>query len=206
MRRLSVFFLLLGAVPLLHGDVQVLDFEGLPDSTLITNQYPGIFFTNAIAYTAGDTLNDFDFPPHSGTSVAFDYTGPMSIAFSLPVVSFSGYFTYFEPLTLQAYDASGDLLDTVVSSFSSNLANGDGDPGSSPNEFLDVSSASFIATVVITGDPGGTSFSLDDATITTSTATATPEPSSLAGITMLVLMGAFVRRRALVDRNSEARR
>jgi hypothetical protein len=203
MRWVSVCWLLLGAVPLLRGDVQVIDFEGLPDSTLITNQYPGIFFTNAIAYTAGDTLNDFDFPPYSGTSVAFDYTGPMSISFSLPVVSFGGYFTYLEPLTLQAYDASGDLLDTVVSSFSSNLANGDGDPGSSPNEFLDVSSSTYIAEVVITGDPDGTSFSLDNATITT--ATATPEPSSLASITPLVLIGAFVRRRALVRRNSEAR-
>jgi hypothetical protein len=203
MRWFSAFWLLLGAVPLLRGDVQVIDFEGLPDSTLITNQYAGIFFTNAIAYTAGDTLNDFDFPPESGTNVAFDYTGPMSISFSLPVVSFGGYFTYLEPLTLQAYDSSGDLLDTVTSSFSSNLANGDGDPGSSPNEFLDVSSGTFIAEVVITGDPDGTSFSLDNATITT--ASATPEPSSLAGIAALVLIGAFVRRRSLVGR-SEARR
>ena len=84
-----------------------IDFEGLADSTILTNQYPGITFTNAIILTAGISLNEFEFPPHSGVNVASDNNGPITIVFSSPVLSFSGYFTYVEPLTLDAFDSLG---------------------------------------------------------------------------------------------------
>jgi hypothetical protein len=47
-----------------------LDFEGFPDSTILSTQYSGLTFTNAIILTAGISLNEFEFPPHSGVNVA----------------------------------------------------------------------------------------------------------------------------------------
>src|ERR1022692_3582415 len=105
--RLSGAFLLLLAPaalsPLSAGTV-TLDFEGFPDSTPLTTQYPGLTFQNATILTAGIGLNELEFPPHSGTNVVFDDGGPISILFDGPVLSFSGYFTYAEPLVLAAFD------------------------------------------------------------------------------------------------------
>ncbi len=161
----------------------VLDFEGFPDSTSLTTQYPGITFSNATVISAGITLNEFELPPHSGTNVVFDDGGPMTISFASPVLSFGGFFTYYEPLTLQAFDASNTLVASATSAFSINVGCDPGpsclgDTGSSPNEFLQVGFPSGISSVTITGDPAGTSFVLDDATITTAAASV-PEPSSI---------------------------
>jgi hypothetical protein len=150
----------------------VLDFEGSPDSTILTNQYPGVTFTNAIILTAGVSLNEFEFPPLSGVNVASDNGGPMSITFATPVMSFAGYFTYLEPLTMSAFDAADDQVASASSLFSDNLAclagpPCSGDPGSSPNELIQVSFTGGVSSVTITGDPAGGSFTLDDATYTT---------------------------------------
>ena len=158
----------------LHAGTVVLDFEGFSDSTSLTTQYPGLIFSNATVITAGITLNEFEFPPHSGVNVVFDDGGPMSILFDSPVLSFGGYFTYLEPLTLAAFDATSTQVGSAVSSYSSNLAIS-GDTGSSSNEFLAVNFASGISSITISSDPLGGSFVMDDATYT-STA---PEPSSI---------------------------
>lgn len=155
-----------------------IDFEGFPDSTIITDQYPGLTFTNTIILAAGISLNEFEFPPYSGLNVASDNGGPITIDFSTPVTSFGAYFTYLEPLTLAGFDASNDEVASAVSLFSTNDALY-GDPGSSPNELIQVSFAEGISSVTITGDPLGGSFALDDATYTTA-ATSTPEPFSIA--------------------------
>jgi hypothetical protein len=157
-----------------------IDFEGLPDSTVFTNQYAGLTFANAIVLTASIGLNEFEFPPHSGTNVVSDNGGPILISFSNPVFSFSGYFTYLEPLTLVAFDATNTQVASATSGFSNNLAclagpPCSGDPGSSPNEFLQVNSPGGILSIVITGDPMGGSFVLDDVTY----ATSVPEPDSI---------------------------
>lgn len=162
--------------PLSAGTI-TLDFEGFPDSTILDTQYPGLTFSNTIILTAGIGLNEFELPPHSGTNVAFDNNGPISIVFDTPVLSFGGFFTYAVPLTLVALDATSSQVGSSVSAFSSNLGLS-GDVGSSPNEFLSVSFSSGISSVTITGDPAGGSFALDDATIT-ATDTAVPEPSSI---------------------------
>lgn len=169
-----------------------IDFEGFPDSTILTNQYPGLSFNNAIILTAGISLNEFEFPPHSGVNVASDNNGPMTIDFSSPVSSVGGYFTYAEPLTLVAYNSSDQEVGSTASAFSSNMALS-GDPGSSPNEFLSITEPG-IASLVITGDPNGGSFALDDLTYTSSV----PEPDTIAlvfgGISLLV---ALIRGRSL---------
>jgi hypothetical protein len=161
-----------------------IDFEGFPDSTIVTNQYPGLTFTNAIILTAGVSLNEFEVPPHSGVNVVSDDNGPMTIDFASAVTSVSGYFTYTVPLTLSAFDASDNLLATAKSAFSNNLALS-GDPGSSPNELITLSSALGISSVEFLGDPAGSSFVLDDLTYVTS---ANPVPAPPIGHGLLVLL------------------
>jgi hypothetical protein len=175
------------------GHAATIDFEGLGDSTILTNQYPGLTFTNTIILTAGISLNEFDFPPHSGTNVASDNNGPISIAFSAPITSFSGYFTYVEPLTLDGFDASDTEVASAVSAYSSNDALV-GDPGSSPNEFLSLSFAGGMSSVTITGDPAGGSFVMDDAQYTPA-ATPVPEPSSIILSLASILLGLLAVRK-----------
>src|SRR5712691_3984147 len=124
----------------------VIDFETLTDSTAITTQFAGLTFSNATVLTAGVSLNEFEFPPNSGNNVAADDGGAITIAFGVLQASVGGRFTYLLPLTLTAFDAALKPIATDVSDFSSNLALS-GDPGSSPNELLQVSSALGIARV-----------------------------------------------------------
>jgi hypothetical protein len=180
---LSVSWMLsvVAAIPTaLSANPIVIDFEGLPDSTILTTQYPGLSFTNAIILTAGISLNEFEFPPHSGVNVASDNGGPMSIAFASPVVTFGGYFTYAEALTLIGFDAMNNQVASATSLFANNEAIS-GDTGSSPDEFLQITFAGGISEVTINGDPAGGSFALDDPSYTTGTtgATSVPEPRTL---------------------------
>ena len=177
MRSCAVALLLfVAAVPLTAGSV-TLTFEGFPDSTILTAQYPGVTFTNAIILTAGISLNEFEFPPYSGVNVASDDNGPMSITFASTISSFGAYFTYAEPLTLDAFGATDTLVASAQSAFSNNMALS-GDPGSSPNEFIEVSFAGGISSVTITGDPEGWSFAMDNVMYTT-TGNTVPEPGSI---------------------------
>lgn len=170
----------------------VFDFEGLTDGQAVTNQLPGVLFGHALALTAGLSLNEFEAPPHSGTTVIGDDGGVLSIQFATDVSSVAGYFTYISPLTLEAFDASNNLLGSVVSQFGNNLALS-GDPGSAANELL-LFNGPGIARIVITGLPDGNSFVLDDLTI--DAATNVPEPASL--VLLLTGLGALLahRRRA----------
>ncbi len=81
-----------------RGDV-VLDFDGFPDFTEITDQFAGLGVTvaGATVINAGGALNP-DFPPHSGTGVVFDFP-----------VSFGGEMT-FTFTRLLGTDASGGNL------------------------------------------------------------------------------------------------
>jgi len=151
----SLFFL----CPLVLADT-IIAFEGFPDGTVLAAQYSGLIFSNAVILSAGITLNEFEFAPHSGIAVASDNGGAMTITFASPVQAFSGYFTYSVPVTLQAFDSSNNQVATAVSRFSSNEAFS-GVLGSRPNELLRAT-ASRIARVVITGLSGGTSFTVDD--------------------------------------------
>ena len=196
---LLLVLLALAAPANLIADMIAIDFEGLPDSTILTNQYPGVTFSNAIILSTGISLNEFEFPPHSGTKVASDSGAPMSITFLTPVQDFGGYFTYTEPLTLDAFGIGNTLLASVTSSFSNNEALS-GVAGSSPNELLRVRSLSGISRVTITGDSAGGSFTVDDANYS-GTSAAVPEPS---GFSLLLLGGAMVlliRRRPAVGRS-----
>jgi len=184
-----VSILLVVAGTSLRAGTVTLDFEGFSDSTILTNQYSGLgaTFSNTIIFTAGISLNEFELPPQSGVNVAFDNNGPISISFTNPVLSFGGFFTYAVPLTLAAFDATSTQVGSAMSAFNSNLALS-GDAGSSPNEFLQVSSAGGISSVTITGDPGGGSFAMDDATFSTAGSSTVPEPNTLG----LIFLGSMI--------------
>lgn len=176
----------------------VIDFEGLADLEVVTSQIAGLTFQHATALTAGVSLNELEFPTESGQAVVSDDGGPMSVTFGSPVYSVGGFFTYLEPLTLDAYDGSGGLLGSVSAAFLNNLALS-GDAGSSPNELLEFGSATPIASIVLTGDPLGGSFVLDNLTFDPTPASV-PEPDSLTlvGAGALVLFCTRRRTRAEV--------
>jgi hypothetical protein len=136
------------------------------DSTIVTNQYAGATFVNAIILTAGITLNEFEFPPHAGSNVASDNGGPTTISFASPLRSFGGYFTYGVPLSIQALGSSNSVIASTSSAYSNNEALS-GVSGSHPNELLQVGSATGIHSIVITGRAQGASFTMDDVTLIT---------------------------------------
>jgi uncharacterized protein (TIGR03437 family) len=150
--------------PAAQAGTTILDYEGFQDSAALVSQYPGLTFSHAAILQSGVSLNEFEFPPHSGTNVVSDSGGAMTVAFSVPVASFSGFFTYKVPVTLTAYDANNVVLGSATSHFTNNQALS-GAPGTSANDNIQVSSASGISKVIITGAAGGASFTMDDSVL-----------------------------------------
>lgn len=165
-----------------------IDFEGLSDGTLLSTQYPGVAFSNAQILTSGISLDEFEFPPHSGSNVFTDLMGPVFLTFAAPIDFFSGYFTHSSQLSLYGFDINHVQVAVRTSSFFNNL-NLSGDPGSAPNELLAVS-ASPISFIEILGDPRGSSFVGDDIQFTASTTSPVPEPSTamLVALALLTLV------------------
>jgi hypothetical protein len=186
-----------GALSAAQAAVVTYGFDTLIDSESVTNQFAGLSFANATVLTAGISLNDFEFPPSSGTNVLVDEGGPMEILFSSPVFSVGAAFTYSTSLSFSIYDAADVLLGTVVSLGNSNLAvSGE---GFAVNELLSFSSVGgAISRLVISGDSFGGSFVMDDLTVDFGTAAPVPEPATLALVAGLlglgVLPGGWMRR------------
>ena len=95
------------------------------------------------------------------------------------MASVSGFFTYLTGLNFLAFDSIGTQIAAASSAFSTNLALS-GDVGSTPNEFLQVASSSGIASVSISGDPSGGSFTLDNLTFQQASSNPVSEPATLA--------------------------
>src|SRR5262245_61969939 len=106
--RVAVFALLFTVMA--SASPVVLDFENLLDGTPVGGSVPGLTFVNALVLTAGISVNEFEFPPHSGQNLVFDDGGPISIQFSSPVRSFSGFFTYLAPIALTTFDSSNAAI------------------------------------------------------------------------------------------------
>jgi hypothetical protein len=169
----------------------VIDFDTLGDLGSVTSQFAGLTFSNATVLTAGSSLNEFEFPPRSGSNVLFDDGGAISIDFTTPIFGFGGFFTYLTPLTITAFDSSHNLLGSVSSQFATNLAVS-GDAGTSPNEFLQFWSTVAIGSVSVAGDPAGGSFVVDDVTLQTA---PVPEPGTLSLLAVGALLAVRARRR-----------
>jgi RHS repeat-associated protein len=168
----AAFSLICLSVGSVFGDV--IDFETLPDAFFfngggqnIGNHYPGLTIgpdvTGLSVSRFGGYASDA-FPPHSGDVAIFDAADPtVTIAFSSPVQFFGIWYTSFDPLTLQTFDASDNLLGSIVGS-----PNTDGTTGT--NSFISLANPA-ISSVSLTSSPG--LFTLDDLT-------TVPEPSTFA--------------------------
>lgn len=169
-------------------------FDSLADLDPVATQFSpsGVTFANAIALKAGLSLNDGEFPPHSGSGVIADDGGPMTLLFSTPVAQVGAFFTYMLPLTLTAWDVLDHVVGSLTSAFANNTAVS-GDPGSLPNEWLQLAFASGIAKLTVEGDALGGSFVLDDLSFTP-TALPVPEPG-MAALMAVGLMGLLAGRR-----------
>ena len=184
--------------------IVVYDFDGLafpgdPNNPL-TTQIAGLTFTNTNIYKAGINLTEDEYPPKSGDMVVAGDNGEITIIFSTPVFSVSGYFTYDDRLLMRAYDSANVLLDTVRGNYESNLRLS-GDAGSAPNDFLTyVSTSGPIARVAIAGRSAASIFVLDDLTI--DTGNTVPEPQTL--LLALALLGAGCLPRGWMRRRSPA--
>ncbi|MBM3765169.1 MAG: hypothetical protein FJW32_07230 [Acidobacteria bacterium] len=157
-----------------HAAIITIDFEGLADDSAITTEFAGLTFSNTRALTAGITLNDLEFPPRSGSNVAGDIGGPIDINFTIPVLNFSGYFTYSTALTLTAFDALNQVVGSTNSAFSANTVSSQ----NTPNERLQLSFAGGIARVTLAGGVSGSTFTLDDLELTTPDSAEIPEPAT----------------------------
>lgn len=158
-----------------------INFDDQPDLTPVTNQYLGVTFANATVLTAGISLNEIDFPPHSGDNVAFDDGGPITITLGQPTGQIGFYTTYVTQLTVQAFDDGNNLLATLYTLFTNNTTS-QGDQNSNPNEHLQIIAPN-IKTITIQGDPNGASYTIDDVSFTT----PVPEAGSLS----MLLVGAL---------------
>jgi hypothetical protein len=176
-----------------RADSVTIDFENLSDSTVVGSAYAssGVIFTNAVIATAGVSLNELEFPPHSGSNVVVDSGGAITLTFLTPISSFSGFFTYAFPLTLEGFGSSNQLLVTVNSLFSTNFVSS----GNQPNELIQFNFPGGIDSVTITGDPLGSSFALDDASFTTA---VTPEPGSVSLLFTGIALALVIGRRKLM--------
>ena len=173
----------------------ILTFEGFADGTDLVDQYAGVVFRNTMIITAGESLNEFEFPPYSGVNAATDSVGPVDILFDSPIQSFGAYFTYTIPIRVTAYDDASRVLGVVFSSYSNNLQFS-GQPGSFPNELLELRFAG-IAEILIQGAPLGGSFVFDNLRIDQPVPTNIPEPSSFSSVVSgacALLLGWAVRR------------
>jgi hypothetical protein len=159
----------------------MLGFDALFDGEPVTNQFASVSLQHATVLSAGVSLNEFEFPPHSGNNVVFDDGGPIVIDFGFAARDVSAYFTYAADLTVTAFDQSLNPLEIASSAFSSNLAMS-GDTGSTPNELISVASPE-VWRLVIQGDPLGGSFTMDD--LAFNAAASAPVPPTMA----LVLPG-----------------
>ena len=200
MKTVIVCLLAMGA--LLAGrpaPAATLDFEGLADTEPVTTQFAGLTFTNATALISGavgGSLNELEFPPNSGMTVVSDDLGAITIAFDTPVSSVSGIFTYVVPLTLTALDTLLAPVATAASLFASNLATS-GEPGSTPNELIEVAFAGGFSSLTIQGAVDGASFVLDDFTFVpapVASVAETPAPGVLALATIALVAAVAWRR------------
>jgi len=192
--RPLLFVVFLGLFLPRQAASQVIDFEGLPDSTPVTTQFSGqgIIFEHTTVLTAGISLDEIDFPPHSGINVVVDDGGPLEGTLLGTAHSLGGYFTYITPITITAFDATGMPIASSTSRLPANFMSS----GNPPNEFISVQSAFGIHSFRIEGNPGGTSFTMDDFSIQR----AVPEPGLVglllgSGISGILAFGSMRCRR-----------
>jgi hypothetical protein len=168
----------------------LIDFESLAIDEFVTNQFAGdgVVFSNGVTLVAGVSLNEFLFPPTSGTNVISGLDlGPLEAAFLAGASHVSLQIT----TAVTARVSFFDLVDTFLGELL--VA-----PNMESNTLVSFDSASPIGRVSIGDDMLGSAFFLtvDDLEFESS---STPEPSTLAlialGLVSLAATGVRGRRR-----------
>jgi hypothetical protein len=175
------------------------DFTGLGDQTLLTTGYTDATFVNAIAANYHTGLeNSVDFPAYPGSTGVIndagfgnpnnpnDFGDPILVDFSVGMGAVSGYYTDPGGVTVTAFDAAGNVIDTF---------NGVGNDGDLLQFQLFASSGLDPIASIEIEDPGDNVFSTSLAELSYTT---TPEPGSflLLGTGLLGLAGAVRRKLA----------
>jgi hypothetical protein len=181
--RIIFIFALLANLPLASSAVSI-NFESLPDSSDVGTFYQasyGLTFQSTIALTAGFSLNEFDFPPHSGVMAIGDNVendgDPMILTFTHSVNSLSAYFVYGSTLTFSAYDKDGLLLGTYVTPEDTHLGS---------DQLIELPFSHF-QTLNISGETAN-SFIMDDLTFSADETRSVPD----GGNTLVLFCGALV--------------
>jgi hypothetical protein len=154
----------------------VITFDNLPDSTIVTNQFPGVSFTPfAVVLTKGVSLNPV-FPPVSDPNViGASAIGTITATFTTPVSSVGAFVTGSESITESIFRGA-TMLGSVSTGGANFIGAGTGLP---PNIFLSLSD--FGITSAVFSNTGPT-FTLDNFTFT-----PVPAPIAGAGLPGLIL-------------------
>jgi hypothetical protein len=172
----------------------LITFEDLPDAYFfssggqdIASFYSGLTFSaNVTALSASrfGGYSDAAYPPHTRDVVIWDpFDSSISLTFTTPIDAFGIWYTSLDPLELDAFDGSNNLLGTVIG-----LANTDGTTGTS--SFI-VFAGTGIQSIDLTGSAG--QYVLDD--LATGADVGVPEPSTwpcVFGFFLLWYSAAFV--------------
>lgn len=185
LKRLSLagcLFLLSGVAT---AGATTINFEQYVDGTQITNQYPGVTFSNALELTANavtGTLDPIAFPPHSGIGVVTnlapagtddplfgqpsDPNAMLGISFGDSQSAVSFYYAAQSDITVNLYDSSNSLVGSLTGA--GGLTFPQGIP-TGTSELLSINSLNAFSSLLITdgsGIQGG--FVIDDLTFASS--------------------------------------
>ena len=156
----------------------VITFDNLPDSTIVTNQFPGVSFTDGPVVLAKGVGLEPAFPPVSDPNViGASQIGTITATFTTPVSSVGAFVTGGESITESIFRGT-TMLGSVSTGGANIVGAGTGLP---PNIFLSISNFD-ITSVVFTGS--GPTFTLDNFTFTP---TPVPGPVVGAGLPGLIM-------------------
>lgn len=153
-----------------------LSLEGVGNNAAIGSFYQaqGVTFTEGSGLVQGGDLNDLNYPPHSGTTVAYNLTGTnVSFQLSRAGTEVSGYVTSLYGITLTCFNAQGGSVGSA-SAPAPNLANYS-ESVAGPNTLIRVR-GSGITRCTFSGTPNY--FTVDDISIVMDDVrlTCTPSP------------------------------